>query len=308
MITRIGTLHSMQPGTTIAPMLAGRIRFGVAMLTLLVGVSCGVRPSSETPALVGVRERQLFDFDWRFRAGDLEGAAAPGFDDAAWERLDLPHDFMIEGKGHAIVVPGGRGGGRGAANLPTTPEGPFDPQSPGGSANGYLNGGIGWYRKSFTLPASAAGRRVLLEFEGVYMNAEVWLNGQSLGRRPYGYSTFVHDLTPHLAASGTPNVVAVKAVVYQPSTRWYSGAGIYRHVWLTIADPVHVAQWGTYVTTPEIQPDRARVHVRTDVENQAGTDAASVTLTTIVRDASGRIAGETESAHPIAAGGRVRFE
>ena len=274
---------------------------------LLIALSCGVRPSRELPAPAQVRDRQLFDFDWRFKPGDLSGGERPAMSDTGWERVDLPHDFMIEGKGQAIVVPGGRGG-RGAANLPTTPEGPFDPQSPGGSANGYLNGGIGWYRKSFTLPASAAGRRVFLEFEGVYMNAEVWLNGQSLGRRPYGYSTFVHDLTPHLSAAGTPNLVAVKVVVHQPSTRWYSGAGIYRHVWLTIADPVHVGQWGTYVTTPEIQPDRARVHVRTDVENQGGTDAASVTLTTLVRDGSGGIAGETESAQPIAAGGRVRFE
>jgi beta-galactosidase len=140
------------------------------------------------------------------------------------------------------------------------------------------------------------------------MNAEVWVNGRGLGRRPYGYATFVHDLTPHLAPSGASNVVAVKVVVHQPSTRWYSGAGIYRHVWLTIADPVHVAQWGTFVTTPEIQPDRARVHVRTDVENQSETAVPSVTLTTIVRDASGRIVGEAESAHPIAAGGRVRFD
>jgi beta-galactosidase len=118
----------------------------------------------------------------------------------------------------------------------------------------------------------------------------------------------VHELTPHLAASGTPNVVAVKVVVHQPSTRWYSGAGIYRHVWLTIADPVHVAQWGTYVTTPEIQPDRARVHVRTDVLNQAEAAVPSLTLTTIVRDAGGQIVAELETAQPIAGGGHARFE
>jgi beta-galactosidase len=272
-----------------------------------LALTCGVRPSSQAPSLAQVRDRQLFDFDWRFRPGDVTGGELPVTDDAAWEHVDLPHDFMIEGKGQAIVVPGGRGG-RGGANLPTTPEGPFDPQSPGGSANGYLNGGIGWYRKSFTLPAGAMGRRIFLEFEGVYMNAEVWLNGHSLGRRPYGYSTFVHDLTPHLAAGGAPNVVAVKVVVHQPSTRWYSGAGIYRHAWLTIADPVHVAQWGTYVTTPEIQPDRARVHVRTDVENQSEAASPSVTLTTIVRDASGEIVGESERTQAIGAGGRARFE
>ena len=293
---------------TIGRMPGARIRAGVALLTLLSGLSCGVRPSSEIPALAAVRERQLFDFDWRFRPGEVDDAATPAFDDAGWERIDLPHDFMIEGKGQAIVVPGGRGGGRGAANLPTTPEGPFDPQSPGGSANGYLNGGIGWYRKTFTLSAGAAGRRVFLEFEGAYMNAEVWINGQSLGRRPYGYSTFVHDLTPFAKFGPSPNVVAVKVTVQQPSTRWYSGAGIYRHVWLTMLDPVHVAQWGTVVTTPDVYPEQARAHVRTDVQNQGDTPASQVTLTTIARDRSGAILSQREDTQPIAAGGSVRFE
>jgi beta-galactosidase len=194
------------------------LRAGAMIAALATALSCGVRPASQPPTLSALRERQLFDFDWRFRAGDLAGAELPALDDTVWERVDLPHDFMIEGKGQAIIVPGGRGG-RGNANLPTSPEGPFDPQSPGGSANGYLNGGIGWYRKTFTMPRSAAGKRVFLAFEGVYMNADVWVNGRSLGKRPYGYSTFVHELTPHLTADGTPNVVAVKVVVHQPSTR-----------------------------------------------------------------------------------------
>jgi beta-galactosidase len=283
------------------------LRTGALLLALSAFVTCGVRPISQPPSLAGVRERQLFDFDWRFLAADVAGSEQPVVNDAAWERVDLPHDFMIEGKGQAIVVPGGRGG-RGNANLPTTPEGPFDPQSPGGSGNGYLNGGIGWYRKSFTLPPADAGKRVFIEFEGVYMNAEVWLNGRSLGKRPYGYSTFVHDLTPLLKFDGTPNVIAVKVVVHQPSTRWYSGAGIYRHVWLTVADPVHVAQWGTFVTTTEIRPEQARVHVRTDVENQGAADLSGVTLTTIVRTRDGDVVGEAERALPIAAGGTSRFE
>jgi beta-galactosidase len=218
------------------------------------------------------RDRQLFDFDWRFRSGEVDGGQAATFDDSAWEKVDLPHDFMAEGKGQALVIPNpnarGGGAGRGNANLPTEPEGPFDPRSPGGSGNGYLNGGVGWYRKTFTPPASAAARRVRLEFEGVYMNSEVWLNGEKIGGRPYGYSTFEVDLTPRLKP-GQPNTIAVRVYVPQPSSRWYSGAGIYRHVWLTMLNPVHVAQWSTIVTTPAITAASADVRVRTAIQNES---------------------------------------
>jgi beta-galactosidase len=195
-------------------------------------------PAAQTaqPQVSSLRVRQSFDFDWRFRAGEVEGGQTIAMDTAGWEKVDLPHDFMIEGRGQAIVVPGGRAGAAGGNRgnpQPEKPEGPFDPRSPGGNSNGYLNGGLGWYRKAFTLPESARGRRVFVEFEGVYMNAEVWLNGQSLGTRPYGYSTFEYELTPQLRFGRESNVLAVRVNVQQPSSRWYSGAGIYRHVWLT---------------------------------------------------------------------------
>jgi beta-galactosidase len=254
----------------------------------------------QTPAPAS-RDRQLFDFDWRFKAGEVENGQAVALDDKGWERLDLPHDFMIEGKGQAITVPGGRGGGRGAANLPKEPEGPFDPQSPGGDSNGFLNGGIGWYRKTFTLPPrntpepapSGVERRVRLEFEGVYMNAEVWLNGQSVGKRPYGYSTFALDITPHLAAAGKPNVLAVRVLVQQPSTRWYSGAGIYRHVWLTRVPPLHIAQWGVTAQATDITDTRARVKVRTAVDDNGAADTAT-TVRTVIRDREGRTVARAE--------------
>ena len=257
-----------------------------ALLAFVILASSGLA-TMQTPALVP-RDRQLFDFDWRFKAGEVENGQAPALDDKAWERVDLPHDFMIEGKGQAIVVPGGRaGGGRNAASLPSTPEGPFDPRSPGGDSNGYLNGGIGWYRKAFTLPARKASERVRLEFEGVYMNAEVWLNGQSVGRRPYGYSTFEFDITPFLNPAGTANVLAVRVLVQQPSSRWYSGAGIYRHVWLTRVPPVHIAPWGVTVRATEITEARARVEVRTAVDYDApGQSPASVQ--SVIRDRDGR--------------------
>ena len=214
------------------------------------------------------RDHRLFDFDWRFRAGDVTGAEAPAFDDGSWEKVDLPHDFMIEGKGQNIVVPGGRAAAAaGPPRCRPSRKGPFDPRSPGGNSNGYLNGGFGWYRKTFTLPEASRNRRVFVEFEGVYMNSEVWINGQSLGTRPYGYSTFEYDLTPHLRFGRDTNILAVRVNVQQPSSRWYSGAGIYRHVWLTETAPVHVAQWGTTVRTPSITDARASVEIQTTVRN-----------------------------------------
>src|SRR5262249_26309800 len=152
---------------------------------------------------------------------------------------------------------------------------------------GYLPGGIAWYRKTFTLPDGAKGRRVFVEFEGVYMNSDVWLNGRQLGNRPYGYSTFEYELTPHLRSGNQPNVLAVHVDARQPSSRWYSGAGIYRHVWLTQTDPVHVAHWGSYVTTPKVSDDSAAVRVRTEVVNQ-GDGPAEVTLRTTLLDPKGQ--------------------
>ncbi len=255
----------------------------ICLAAVLAAPSSGVIRASQAP-FPAARERQLFDADWRFKAGEVDGGQAPALDASSWEPIDLPHDFMIEGKGQAIGTPSGRR----VAELPTTPEGPFDPRSPGGDSNGYLNGGIGWYRKTFTLPASAFGRRVFVEFEGVYMNSEVWLNGQSLGKRPYGYSTFEYELTPLLKFGGAPNVLAVRVFVQQPSTRWYSGAGIYRHVWLTLTDPVHIAHWGTIISTTEVSDGRIAVRVAVQVLNQGVTDAVA-DLETLIRDRENRV-------------------
>ena len=258
--------------------------------------------------VAGPRARQLFDFDWRFKAGEVQDGQASSLDDSTWEKIDLPHDYMIEGKGQAIIVPGGRGGGR-ANTLPEKPEGPFDPRSPGGNSNGFLNGGFGWYRKTFTMPESARGQRVFLEFEGVYMNSEVWVNGTSLGKRPYGYSTFEYDISPHLKfGPKDPNVVAVSVSVQQPSTRWYSGAGIYRHVWLTRTAPIHVEHWGTIVTTPAISNAEATVMVRTSVQNQATGEPANVTVITTLRDRNGRAVGTGQSRGTVAAGSSAAME
>ena len=200
------------------------------------------------------------DPGWRFTLGDPAGAERPAFDDRGWRRVDLPHDWSIQG----------------------TPR----QEAPGGGGMGYFPGGTGWYRKSFRLPAGAQGRITWLEFDGVYMNSDVWINGTHLGRRPYGYISFAYDVTKHLA-SGV-NVVAVRVDnSRQPNSRWYTGSGIYRHVWLTLADRLHVGHWGTYVTTPRADATGAEVVARTRVENDFGTPRRGV-LHSVVTDEAGR--------------------
>src|SRR5689334_15315185 len=203
-----------------------------------------------------------FNQDWRFRLGDVAGAQDAGFDDSQWRRLDLPHDWSIEGE--------------------------FSEQNPAGTGGGALPGGLGWYRKTFTIPATAKGKQIFIEFDGIYRNSEVWINDHYLGKRPYGYSTFEYELTPYLNHGAQRNVIAVRVDnSQQPNSRWYSGSGIYRNVWLTILDPVHVEHWGTYVTTPEVSEESASVVVQTKVKNGSNSDTP-VDLTTLIWDENTR--------------------
>src|SRR5678815_4928989 len=203
-----------------------------------------------------------FNQDWRFRLGDVANGQDAALDDSQWRQLNLPHDWSIEGE--------------------------FSENAPAGTGGGALPGGLGWYRKTFTIPVTAKGKLIFIEFDGVYRNSEVWINGHYLGKRPYGYSTFEYELTPHLIYGGGPNVIAVKVDnSQQPNSRWYSGSGIYRNVWLTTLDPVHIEHWGTYVTTPEVNTSSATVVIKTQVNNGSNS-AAPVNLTTIIQDASGR--------------------
>jgi len=236
--------------------------------------------------------RQILSLDqgWRFHLGEVAEAEKPQTPDADWRMLDVPHDFSIEGP------PGAD---------PATMEGPFDRKSPGGTGAGALNGGVGWYRKTFTLPEGAAGKRVSAQFDGVYMDSDVWLNGKHLGKQPYGYTSFQYDLTSHLKPGD--NVLAVRVNVQQPCSRWYSGAGIYRHVRLAITDALHIAPWGTYVTTPEITDAGATVRVRTQVRNESAA-AAETSLTTAVLDADGKNVAEHQTLQQIAAGGIYEFD
>jgi beta-galactosidase len=216
-----------------------------------------------------------FDSDWKFNLGDVSGAENPTFNDTSWTSLNVPHDWSI--------------------SLP------FDQNSPGTYESGYLNGGTGWYRKSFTLPAESAGQKVFVQFDGVYMDSTVWLNGTEICNRPYGYASFECDLTSDADFEGT-NVLAVKVVNQQPSSRWYSGSGIYRHVWLKTVNPVHVAYTGTRVTTPQVSSASAEVSIEVTVANDGAADQ-SATVESSVRDAAGTEVGKGSSAATSVAGG-----
>ena len=184
-----------------------------------------------------------FDRDWRFFKGDAPGAEAPEFDDSAWRKLDVPHDWSIEG--------------------------PVDEKNPTGQGGGFMPSGVGWYRKHFSLSNDFRNRLVFVEFDGVMANSDVWINGFHLGTRPYGYVSFGYELTPHINF-GKDNVVAVRAdTSKQPASRWYTGAGIYRHVRLVIKDAVHIPEWGTFISTPQVSDNAASVKVAVEVVNQS---------------------------------------
>ncbi|KOG41806.1 glycoside hydrolase family 2 TIM barrel-domain containing protein [Streptomyces resistomycificus] len=199
--------------------------------------------------------------------GEYADAAAPGYDDSAWREVAVPHDWSIE-------------------LAPTTQHGTT-------SGTGFFPGGLGWYRLAFTLPPALAGKRISVEFDGVYMDSHVYCNGTEVGRHPYGYTGFAFDVTDLLHTDGdTENVIAVKVHNRLPSSRWYSGSGIYREARLVVTEPVRVARWGTYVTTPDITDERALVRVRTSVLNGTGT-ASEVEVRSRIRNPAGRTVART---------------
>ncbi len=225
--------------------------------------------------------KQFFNHDWRFFLGDPSQASEAGFDDKNWRTLDLPHDWSIEGK--------------------------IDPNHPMGNDGGYFQSGVGWYRKSFEVPATWKGQRIAIYFEGVYMNSEVFINGKSLGVYPYGYSSFRYDLTPYLDY-GKPNLIAVRVDnSQQVNSRWYSGSGIYRHVWLEVTPPVHVAPWGVAVTTPVATPQKATVLLKASVKNQTN-GVQKVTVKSWLRDSRNIIVGSAESKIELPANSQKEVE
>ncbi|GGN21229.1 glycoside hydrolase family 2 TIM barrel-domain containing protein [Streptomyces fuscichromogenes] len=235
------------------------------------GLEGGLLPSPATASGGGGPRERSFDEGWLFLRGDADGAPQPSYDDSAWRPLDLPHDWSIEDLPYAPSTDGSATSDPSLLVLkdpdpdqPPAPQviGPFDTaRSENGGSTGYTVGGIGWYRKHFAPPHGHAE----LRFDGVYENADVWLNGVHLGFHPYGYTSFAYDLTPYLDRTG-PNVLAVRVDNSGRNSRWYSGSGIYRHTWLTVTGPVRIPLWGVHVTTPEVAVHRSVAHVEVTVE------------------------------------------
>ncbi|MGA9542886.1 MAG: sugar-binding domain-containing protein [Candidatus Sulfotelmatobacter sp.] len=236
---------------------------------------------AESPTeAVGQRLRENFDRGWRFHRGDFPGAEVPEFSDADWRILDLPHDWSIEG--------------------------PFDEKEPSSSCGAYLPTGIGWYRKKFRLPSSYKNKKLTIEFDGVYELSAVWINGHFLGQRPYGYVPFFYDITPYITL-GSENLIAVKVDnSRQTNCRWYSGSGIYRHTWLLSTNNVHVAHWGTFVSSVGVSKEAAALRINTKISNESESPA-HCTLVTSVIDDDGNAVESAEASQDIATGKEYEF-
>ncbi|MFN8209857.1 MAG: glycoside hydrolase family 2 TIM barrel-domain containing protein [Bacteroidales bacterium] len=249
------------------------------LFTILIAAfitGCGwneVDPEFREASKEKSRSDILLDFGWKFHRGDTSGAETPGFKDDSWRSVDLPHDWSIE-------------------DLPGK-DIPVDSLAVGGIDAGYFVGGTGWYRKEFVLPFRLKNKHVQLLFEGVYMNSEVWVNGKSLGEHPYGYTSFRYDISAYLKP-GRKNVIAVKVRNEGRNSRWYSGSGIYRHVWLTVYSPVHIDPWRTFVRTMTSDSAAAVVRFSAGVLNGSEIDASGIVQTTIT-DPAGKIIAQSES-------------
>ncbi|HEY3608075.1 MAG TPA: glycoside hydrolase family 2 TIM barrel-domain containing protein [Pseudonocardiaceae bacterium] len=278
-------------GPTRRQVLSG-VGVGVGAAALASVLAPAARAADALGALASGAVHRSTDIgaEWRFvlvnadditdPTGAYANAPDPGFDDSGWRTVDLPHDWSIE---------------RAPVQRANT-----------SSSSGFFQGGLGWYRKTFTLPPAVAGKRVSIEFDGVYSDSLVYLNGHLLGNHPYAYTGFNYDLTEIVHTDGvTPNVIAVQARNQLPSSRWYSGSGIYRNVHLIVTDPVHVARSGTFVTTPDlattIGAGYANVRVDTQVTNDT-TASAPVEVRTTVSDAAGHVVARGATVLAVASG------
>jgi beta-galactosidase len=241
------------------------------------------------PFIASARVTENFDANWNFLQAEATGAETNNFDDSTWQKLDVPHDWSIAG--------------------------PFSETNKTGGAGGFLPSGGGWYRKHFTLPETDSGKSISIEFDGVMQNSDVWINGFHLGHRPNGCVSFSYELTGHLNFGGD-NILAVRAdTSAQPASRWYSGAGIYRHVRLVVTDPIHFLQNGIFISTPQVSETNAMVKIEAAVTNYFdGTrsvilmPAQRISLEISLLDANGQIVGSSKTIpQGILLGGDAHF-
>jgi beta-galactosidase len=249
-----------------------------AALILAAAAFCAAA-RAQSPVSSPSRHIEDFDFGWRFSPGDFPMAMQPKYDDSGWRRVNVPHDWSIEG-------PFGAGYG---------------------SGNGYAPGGVGWYRRHFQLGEADKGGIATLELDGVYDNSEVWLNGFLVGGRPYGFASFACDLTPYLRFGAEDNVLAVRVDHSRfADSRWYTGSGIYRNVRLCVTGPLCLARWGTSVTTAAVKGEIAAIRVETAVEN-ASTGNRSFTLQSDVLGPDGRVVASAAVSGTSDGGGDRHF-
>src|SRR6476660_195727 len=216
------------------------------------------------------RTQTLFDDNWKFIKSDIPNGEKQNINDNDWRIVELPHDWSIEdlpNQGDPVI-------------------GPFTTKSIGATATGYTVGGTAWYRKYFTLN-NVANKKVTIYFDGVYMNSDVWVNEHHLGNHPYGYTAFYYDLTPYLKQNGE-NILAVRVRNEGRNSRWYSGSGIYRHVWLTVTNPVHIDQWGIYITTPKVSETSATINIQTAIIKD-DQNTQPLKLRTLILDAKDKV-------------------
>jgi beta-galactosidase len=256
---------------------------GYIFLLVFMAAVTVTQNSIALPGNKGINANRKADFDmgWRFHLGEVPAAKEINFADNSWRQLNLPHDWSIEGE--------------------------FSKDNPAGVGGGALPGGIGWYRKTFTLPETDKNKSVFIDFDGVYMNSDVWINGHFLGNRPYGYSSFRYEMTPYLNYGNKPNVIAVRVDnSNQPNSRWYSGSGIYRNVWLVTVDKIHVNHWGTFVSTPAVDKNKAIINVQTTIRNEMA-NSSIVTLKTILQDKNGKEVASSSAKESINGGSSKTF-
>jgi beta-galactosidase len=217
-------------------------RIIIALISCTIFLICSCNNKHST-----VRENLNFNASWKFVRSDSPDFKLSEFADTTWRVLDLPHDWSIEGK--------------------------FAENNPSGVGGGALPGGVGWYRKTFSLPEADSLKRIYITFDGIYQNSEVYINGIFLGKRPNGYISFQYDLTPFLQyGENRRNVIAVRVDNSdQPNSRWYSGSGIYRNVWLLKTNPIHIDLWGTHITTPKVTQDTAEVKLSITISNKTSS-------------------------------------
>jgi beta-galactosidase len=229
----------------------------------------------------------LFDDNWKFLKDNPAGAEDPAYNDSKWRTIDLPHDWSIEDlpanqKSDSVV-------------------GPFSMASIGKMGTGYTIGGTAWYRKSFVIDKADEDKTAILQFDGIYMNSDVWINGKHVGNHPYGYTSFYYNITSYLNPAGQSNVVAIQVKNEGKNARWYSGSGIYRHTWLTLVNPVHIGIWGVFVTTPVAKKESAEINITTTLVN-SGTENREVTVQVQILDPSGKIVGTAKNSSMLSSG------